>query len=264
MRRTLVASLVFGVAAAGAGAVKAEDIDVDSLPVKKAIADRLTPEQLHARRLAIAQAIREGRLDRHPRPLLDPQIFNPDTPADTCTAATYEVTALPFNSSGTTVGNLDDYDLPFDVTVPTCTASTNCVNPGAMAGCGPRGCIYFGTGTAPDRAYRIRVSAPCTLTITGTPTGVPAWDLALIVYQSQCTNSLSDCVCVDDEGVPSEPEQVLVDAVTGLDYFIVIDGYLDMTPPPPPPPPELGPFNLSVTGTGCTLVPVELFDFTVS
>jgi hypothetical protein len=259
MRRTLVAWLVFGVAAAGTGAAKAEDIDVDSLPVKKAIADRLTPEQLHARRLALAQAIREGRLDRNPRPQ-----FNPETPGDTCTAATYEITALPFNSSGTTLADVDDYDLPVDVMAPTCTASTNCTNPGAPAGCGPRGCIYLGTGTAPDRAYRIRVDAPCNLTVTGTPTGAPAWDLALVVYQTQCSSSLADCVCVDDEGVPGEPEQVIVNAVTGLDYFLVIDGYLDMTPPPPPPPPNLGPFNLSVTGAGCSLVPVELLDFKIS
>jgi len=258
MRGALVAWLVFGVAAAGAGASRAADIDVDSLPVKKAIADRLTPEQLHARRLAIAQALREGRLDRHPRPA-----FNPETPGDTCTAATYEITGLPFNSSGTTLTDVDDYDLPTDVVAPTCTASTNCTG-GGLAGCGPRGCIYSGTGTAPDRAYRIRVSAPCNLTITGTPTGATAWDLALIVYQTQCSSSEADCVCVSDTGVPSQSESVLLNAVTGLDYFILIDGYLDMTPPPPPPPPNLGPFNLSVTGTGCSLVPVQLLDFKIS
>jgi hypothetical protein len=252
----LVASLVFGMAAASAGAAKAEDIDVDSIPVKKSIADRLTPEQLHARRLLIAQAVKDGRLQRNVRPQ-----DSPLSPADTCTAATNEVSSLPFNPPpDTTVGMTDDYDLPPDLTVPTCTASTNCTG-GGLAGCGARGCVYAGTGTGPDRAYRIRVSAPCNLTITGTPTGATAWDLALLVYQTQCSSSLSDCVCVDDTGFPGVAESVLVNAVTGLDYFIVVDGYTDVNPPPPP---NLGPFNLSVTGTGCSLVPVEMLDFKIS
>jgi hypothetical protein len=254
MRRTLVASLMFAVTAAGSVGAGAQEMDVDSLPVKRAIADRMTPEQLHAYKLKLAQAIKEGRIQRNVRPQL-----NPLTPADTCTAATYELTSLPFNSSGTTVGMVDDYDLPPDITLPTCTASTNCTNPGAMAGCGPRGCIYTGTGTAPDRAYRIRVSAPCDLTITGTPTP-PTWDLALVVYQTQCSSSTADCVCVDDEGFEGEAESVVLNAVTGLDYFLVIDGYLEGGSTPPP---NLGPFDLSVTGSGCVLVPVELLDFKI-
>jgi hypothetical protein len=259
MRRPLVASLVCGMAAAGTAPARAQEMDVDAIPVKPAIAARLTPEQLHARRLAIAQAIKEGRLQRNLRPQA-----NPRSPADTCTAATYEITGLPFNPPpDTTVGMIDDYDLPGDIAVPTCTASTNCTVPGALAGCGLRGCIFAGTGTAPDRAYRIRVSAPCDLTITGTP-APPDWDLALVVYQTQCSSSLADCVCVDDMGIEGQAESVLVNAVTGLDYFIVIDGYLDLTPPPPPPPPNLGPFNLSVTGAGCNLVPVQLLDFKIS
>ena len=254
MRRMLVASLLFGVAT-GTTAARAQETDVDALPVKPAIANRMTPEELHAYKLRMAQAIKEGRLQR--RVVLQE---SPLTPADTCTAATYEVTGLPFNSSGTTVGMTDDYDLPPDITVPTCAASTNCTVPGAMAGCGPRGCIYTGTGTAPDRAYRIRVSAPCDLTVTGTPTA-PTWDLALVVYQTQCTSSLADCVCVDDEGFEGDAESVVVNAVTGLDYFLVVDGYLEIGNPTPPP--NLGPFNISVAGTGCTLVPVELLDFKI-
>jgi hypothetical protein len=257
MRRMLVASLVFGMAAVGTTGAWAQE-DVDSLPVRKAIVDRLTPEELHAYKLKLWQAIKEGRLQRNVRPQ-----ENPLTPSDTCTAATHEITALPYNAPpDTTVGMTDDYDLPPDVVVPTCTASTTCTGGGA-AGCGPRGCIYTGTGTAPDRAYRIRVSAPCNLTITGTPTGT-AWDLALTVFQSQCSSSLADCACVDDSDFPGFAESVVLNATTAFDYFIVIDGYLDGTPPPPPPPPALGPFNLTVTGTGCTLVPVEMLDFKIS
>jgi hypothetical protein len=248
----LVASLAFGVAIAGTtGAWAQDDLDVDSLPVKPSIANRLTPEELHARKVRMAQALKEYRLQHRGAA---PE--SPFTPADTCTLATHEVTGLPFNSSGTTVGMADDYDLPPDIVVPTCSASTNCTNPGAMAGCGPRGCVYAGTGTAPDRAYRIRVSAPCDLTVTGTPTA-PLWDLALVVYQAQCTNALADCVCVDDEGFEGQAESVIVNATTAFDYFLVIDGYLEA------PIPNSGAFDLAVTGSGCTLVPVELLDFQI-
>jgi hypothetical protein len=249
----LAASLVLAVTSAAGASARAQDIDVDALPVRKAIADRMTPEQLHAYKLKLAQAIREGRLQR-PRV---PQA-NPLTPADTCTAATYELGSLPFNSSDSTIGMVDDYDLPADVVTPTCTASTSCTGGGAP-GSLPRGAIYTGTGTAPDRAYRIRVDAPCDLTINGTDTA-PNWDLALIVYQTQCSSDLADCVCVDDSDFADATESVLLNAVPGLDYFIVIDGYSSGGTPPGP----SGPFDLAVTGTGCVLVPVELLDFKIS
>jgi hypothetical protein len=238
-------------AAAGTTWARAQE-DVDALPVRKAIADRMTPEELHAYKLKLAQAIKEGRLQRNVRPQ-----EHPLTPADTCTLATNEVGALPFNSSGTTVGNVDDYDLPADVVSPTCAASTNCTG-GGVAGCGPRGCIYTGTGTAPDRAYRIRVDAPCNLTINGADTS--NWDLALVVYQSQCSSNEADCVCVDDSDFAGTAESVLLNAVPGLDYFIVIDGYSSGGTPPGP----SGTFNVSVNGTGCVLVPVDLLDFKIS
>ena len=70
--------------------------------------------------------------------------------------------------------------------------------------------IYPGTGVGPDRAYHIRTDAACNLTITMDPTdvGPDADDLALIVYQSACSDSLSDCVCVDDTGVGGVAEVV--------------------------------------------------------
>ena len=253
MSRLLVASLMLAGTAVGLASATAQEIDVDALPVRKAIADRMTPDELHAYKLKLAQAIKEQQI-RRARPPLD----GPLTPADTCTAATYEIGSLPFNSSDTTTGMIDDYDLPSDTTDPTCTASTNCT--GGGIGCGPRGCIYAGTGTAPDRAYRIRVDAPCDLSIAGTPTAAPPdeWDLALVVYQTQCSSSLSDCVCVDDSNFPGETESVLLNAVPGLDYFIVIDGYFTSGIP------NLGPFDLSVNGSGCVLVPAELLDFEIS
>ena len=253
MRRLLAASLMLAATAAVSTTAGAQDIDVDALPVRKAIVDRLTPEQLHAYKLKLAEAIRTGRLQR--------RVFQqkaPLTPADTCSAATYEIGSLPFNSSDSTIGMVDDYDLPPDIVTPTCTASTSCTG-GGPAGSLPRGAVYTGTGTAPDRAYRIRVDAPCDLTISGTDTA-PNWDLALIVYQTQCSSDLADCVCVDDTDFPDSTESVVLNAVPGLDYFVVIDGYSSGATPPGP----SGPFDLSVTGSGCVLVPTELLDFKIS
>jgi hypothetical protein len=143
----------------------------------------------------------------------------------------------------------DDYDLPADVSAPTCTAPTNCTGDGPV-GSLPRGAIYTGTGTGPDRAYHVRTDADCDLTITMQPTGTE--DLGLILYQAQCSNSLSDCVCVDDTGIGGDAESVLLNAVSGTDYFIVIDGYSSYATPPGP----AGPFTLQITGTGCNLLGV--------
>ena len=105
---------------------------------------------------------------------------------DTCTAATQITGAFPYNDSGTTVGKADDYDLPADVTSPTCLA------PGAIAGGGaqPGGSIYTGTGTGPDAAYAFEVNQTCNLRASMTS----ASDLGLIIYLGQCTSSLDDCV----------------------------------------------------------------------
>jgi hypothetical protein len=172
----------------------------------------------------------------------------PNVPADTCPLTTPESGPLPFGPvAGTTVGDTDDYDLPADTTAPTCTASTNCVG-GASAGSGPRGAIYTGTGLGPDRAFHIKTDANCTLTISMDPTG--AEDLGLIVYQTTCSNSLADCVCVDDTGIGGVAETVAVDAVAGTDYFVVVDGYASGGTPPG----DAGPFTLGITGSGCSLV----------
>jgi hypothetical protein len=207
---------------------------VAGVHVKQAIADAMTPEELaeYTARLE-AQATVAG------------------LPADICDAATHEVSTLPFTpASDTTVGATDNYDLPPDTTNPTCTAAVTCTGAGP-AGSLPRGAIYTGTGTAPDRAYRLAVDQNCTLSITATPES--AWDLALFVYQSTCSSNLADCACVDDTGVNGVAETITLDAVAGTDYFILIDGYSTGATPPGP----SGPFHISVTettATGCALV----------
>jgi hypothetical protein len=154
------------------------------------------------------------------------------------------------------MGQTDNFDLPEDDQAPTCTASSTCTG-GGHAGAGSRGAVYTGTGTGPDHAYSLTTSANCDLTITMDPTATT--DLALVLYQSTCSSLLSDCVCVDDTNIGGEAESVALSAVAGVNYFAVIDGYSSGATPPGP----SGPFTLSVTGAGCSLVPVELLHFAI-
>jgi hypothetical protein len=209
--------------------------------VKKAIADTMNADELAAYKQLLAERVNARILDA------------PRAPADTCTAATFELGSLPYApAADTTVGAVDNFDLPADTTAPTCAASSACT--GAPTG---QGNIYAGTGTAPDRAYRIQTDANCSLTITADPT--TSWDLSLIVYQTTCSSSLADCNCVDDTGVAGDAESVTLSAIAGTNYFVVIDGYSAGSTPPGP----SGPYNLSITGSGCNLVPVELQSFDV-
>jgi hypothetical protein len=225
------------------------EADTSGIRVKKAIADTMTPEELQAykERLAVNFA-------NLPQPS---QLDFPETPGDICSAATYEIAALPFGPvADTTVGAVDNYDLPPDVVDPTCTAAVTCTGAGP-AGSLPRGAVYTGTGTGPDRAFRIRTDANCTLSIAMTPTS--GQDLALITYLANCSSSLADCACVSDTGIGGGTETISLSAVAGTDYFVVIDGYSTGGTPPGP----SGPYTLTITGSGCSLVPVTLQGFEV-
>lgn len=249
MKRVTLVVLLGAVAFAGAAAAQS---GVPQVHVKKAIADRMTPDELAAYKKSLEERVFEKRNNA----LASASAGGIKTPADTCTSATFEISTLPFNPApDTTVGMTDDYDLPPVVVAPTCTASSTCTGTGGSA---PAGAIYTGTGTGPDRAYRIRTSANCSLTISMDPTSTQ--DMALIVYQGQCSSSLADCACVSDSGVGGGVETVTLSAVAGTDYFIVVDGYSSGATPPGP----SGPFTLSVTGTGCTLLPVDLQKFSVN
>ena len=237
----IVAVLVLGIGVAG-GALSQRNSEV---LVKKAIADTMTPEELAAYKQRLAERVAARRMAGSP---LHSAVR---APADTCTAATPEIGALPYNpAADTTLGMVDDFDLPSDVTAPTCTVGATCTGAGP-AGSLPAGAIYNLTGTGPDRAYRIITDANCALAITIDPTG--ADDLGLIVYQANCSSSLADCACVDDTGANGVAETVTLSAVAGTTYFVVVDGYGG----------SAGPFTLNITGTGCSLVPVELMDVKV-
>lgn len=222
-----------------------QPLDTSHIRVKRAIAETLTPEQLEAYKQRLARNFaRLAQTPSAPAP-------GADAPGDTCPAATFNCVPFPVPIGDTTVGAADNYDLPPDTVTPTCTALSSCTG-GGGAGSLPRGAIYTGTGTGPDRAWRIRTDANCDLTITATPQS--GWDLALIVYQATCSNLLSDCACVDDTDLGGGAETVLLNAVAGTDYFVVIDAYSTGGTPPGP----SGAYTLGITGAGCTLCPVEL------
>ncbi len=250
MKKTLAALAVLGFVLASVPA--AAQVDTSGIYVKKAIADKMTPEQLQAYKETLAQRKAAGAFDRA---LAGPNVGR--TPGDICSAATYELGSLPYGPiNDTTVGATDNYDLPPDVTDPTCTAAVTCTGAGP-AGSLPRGAVYTGTGTGPDRGWHIKTSANCTLSIAMTPTG--GQDLALITYLANCSSALADCACVSDTGIANQTETVSLSAVAGTEYFVVVDGYSTGGTPPGP----SGPYNLTISGTGCTLVPVELQGFSI-
>jgi hypothetical protein len=220
-------------------------VDTSRIKIRRAVAQKLTPEELQSRKEAFARRIEARRAALRPAPV-------GDTPAEICPLATAEVSTLPYGPvSDTTVGAANDYTAALSSTT-VCSAPTNCV--GRPSG---RGEVYAGTGWGPDKAYRIRTDANCTLTIDLVPTDPsPADDLGLLVYQAQCSNELADCVCASDTGFPGNPdpdgntEGVVLEAVARTDYFIVIDGYSSLQAPPG----NSGPFTLGITGSGCSLV----------
>jgi hypothetical protein len=214
-----------------------ENIDTSQLLVKKKIAEKMTPEELQAYKERVARNVAARRRTR----LVLPRMSGPETPADTCPAATPEVGTLPYTGPpDTTVGATDDYNI-----TGACTASSTACVGGPPPG---RGNTYLGTGVGPDRAYHLKTDANCVLTITMTPTGTE--DLALMVFQPTCADAGSNCLCIDDTDIGGDPEQVTLTAVAGTDYFVVVDGYSTGATPPGP----AGPFTLSITGTGCQLV----------
>jgi hypothetical protein len=241
----LAVALVLVVGAASASAITPAEVKV-----KKKIADTMTAEELAAYKVKLADRYNRGMFDNAPG---GPSL----APADTCAAATPEISGLPYNSgSDTTVGQTDNYDLPSDVVAPTCTAAATCTGTG-QAGSLPRGSIYTGTGTGPDRAYQFQTSANCELTLTLSTTTA---DQAMILYQANCTSSLTDCACVSDSGFAGDPETIQLSAVAGTVYYIVVDGYSTSAIPPGP----SGAFSVAITGSGCTLTPVELEGFSVN
>jgi hypothetical protein len=227
MRRAKT-SIVLGLLALAASAATAQQLDLGRY---KELYPSLSAAERARYERALAEEARAVAAST-PAPL---------TPVagDLCTPPTPTPEVLPYNFSGTTVGFANNYDI-----------ATNCGNGQT---------VFAGTGAALDVAYGITTSANCTLTVTGDPTGAN-WDMAIYVLQAPaaaCTQlpALADpqCVGMDDDGGSNVTEVINFAATGGTEYFLVVDGFNAAT----------GTFDISITGTGCTLVPVELQGFTV-
>ncbi len=165
---------------------------------------------------------------------------------DTCGAAATVINTLPYADVGTTVGFVDNYDLPADTVAPTVTGCPTCAPVGGgPAGAAPRGGVYTGTGTGPDVAYSICfTSANNSIDVTMDPTG--AQDLTVIGYTNVCSSLLTDAIVIDDDGVGGAAEDFQITNMPAGTYHIVVDGYSTGGVPPGP----SGPYTLNVTGTG--------------
>lgn len=145
----------------------------------------------------------------------------------------------PFTVSSTTVAATNNYDI----------ATT----------CGVAQTLFNGTGASLDVAFGVTTDANCSVTALVDPTGTN-WDTAIYVLQAPgaaCTQlpTLADgqCITMDDDGASNTNETVTWSATAGTAYFVIIDGFNAAT----------GSFDLTITGTGCNLVPVELQSFSV-
>ena len=157
---------------------------------------------------------------------------------DICTAPSPSP-VNPFSVSSTTVGATNNYDI----------ATT----------CGVTQTLFAGTGASLDVAYGVKTDNNCSVTATLDPTGTN-WDAAIYVLQAPgaaCTAlpALADaqCVTMDDDGASNTTETVTWAATAGTEYYVIVDGFNAAT----------GTFDLTITGTGCNLVPVELQRFSV-
>ena len=102
------------------------------------------------------------------------------------------IDALPYNTTGTTSGYVDDYD---------------------------EICPYSGS-TSPDVVYSYSPTADITVDIS--LCGNSAYDTKLYVYENSVSN-LVDCI---DDNCPGYQSELLGLALTGGNtYYIVVDGY---------------------------------------
>lgn len=157
---------------------------------------------------------------------------------DQCTPAS-PTPVNPFTVSSTTIGATNDYDI----------ATT----------CGVTQTLFGGTGAAPDVAFGVVTDQNCSVTVSADPTGTN-WDLAIFLLQAPgaaCTAlpTLADpqCISMDDDGGSNITESMTFNATAGTQYFVIVDGFNTAT----------GTFDLTITGTGCNLVPVGLQKFSV-
>jgi len=219
--------LVMTTALLPAAVLAQSPVDLDSY---KATYPTATPAQRSALDQALAQQY-SATSASWPVP-------NGPVEGDACTPAG-PAPVNPFTVSSTTVGATNNYDI---ATV-----------------CGTGQTLFGGTGGSLDLAYSVVTDQNCSVTVNADPTGT-SWDLALYVLAAPgaaCTAlpSLADgqCVTMDDDGGGNITESVTFAATAGTQYFVIVDGFNAAT----------GPFDLTITGTGCNLVPVKLQSYSI-
>jgi hypothetical protein len=151
----------------------------------------------------------------------------PDCPGVTCGLATPVTAPLPFLATASTSGHLDIFDPDL------CN-----------------GAIPAGAGRGPEVTYWVRVDATCALDLTVDPV---AADLTLYVVSPDCSDVEGQCLALAETGSAGQPETVSFVALAGTDYYVVVDGNNGAA----------GAFDLTISGNGCSLVPVELERFTI-
>jgi len=169
---------------------------------------------------------------------------------NTCGISATPIQTLPYtDAAGTTVGKVDDYDLPADTSNPTVTGCGTCTPlGGGPAGAAPRGGVYTGTGTGADSVYRISFGSPnANILVNMDPS---SQDMAVMVYTNVCSNNLADAIVIDDDGVAGGAESVQITTMPAGIYHIVVDGY--STGGTPPGPTDTYTLNVTcVTGQTC-------------
>ncbi len=196
----------------------------------KSLHPRLSNEERAAYDKALAEQYAVESKDwERPRSPVEGDLCTPPSPTP----------VNPFTISSTTIGATNNYDI----------ATT----------CGVAQTLFAGTGASLDVAYGVVTDSDCSVTVSADPTGTN-WDLALYVLQAPgaaCTQlpALADpqCITMDDDGAANTTESVTFNAVAGTEYFVIVDGFNA----------AVGTFDLTITGTGCNLVPVGLQSFSV-
>ncbi|HPG94283.1 MAG TPA: hypothetical protein PLR28_06990 [Dokdonella sp.] len=226
MKRIGIAMAVAGMCLSSS-AIAQTRINLDNY---KSLYPNLSPAERAAYDQALADKLTQARLNW--------VVPNGPVQGDVCTVPAPGA-VNPFTNSSTTVGATNNYDI----------ATT----------CGVGQTLFGGTGASLDVTYGVVTDANCQVTVSADPTGTN-WDLALYVLQAPgaaCTAlpALADaqCITMDDDGASNTTETVTFSAIAGTEYFVIIDGFNAAT----------GTFDLNITGTGCSLVPVELEKFSI-
>ena len=210
-----------------AGPVAGADVDWDQV---KSVWNTLTMEEQAAYRALMPEEWSKPSKEAPGVVRVLGQVVQPTdkTPGDTCAAATYEISALPFSDSGDTSPLTDDYDLD-DATNVSCPTGFD--------------------SNGPDNAYRVQVDVTCDIMVQE---NAGNYDVVLWAV-TDCSDTDNSCVGSSDAG---NPENFTFTATAGTDYWVIVDGWAG----------QGGAYTLDLTeatATGCQLIPVELHSFSI-